>query len=359
MTGVFPVVKGVRLRATKINNCGLPIPGPRNRIVTDGFVKVTLTPVWREPQDLEQVNAEGKICVADRTPPTRKWHTAAVDLCNVNSGLITLFNGWPQVLDYADSPIGYQDATDVDGDYGVALEIWTGGKSLEDCPVPSLDTLFSSPSSGLHYGYFLFGVVEAQLGGIDIGAQVSTFTLTGITVAMPQWGRGPYNVAGTDVNGTPGRLLTAVGDDAHYTAFRTPVAPPAITNGGDPQPLDILGKFVAPNYYFGGPSNAPAVDVAPSQDDAHTVTVSITGGPPTGGNFVLDANGLPATIAWNSTAAAAKSALVALDDGYGASDWTVTGGALPGTPLVITPPIGVTLTLGTNALTPSGTVVLS
>jgi hypothetical protein len=130
---VFPVVKGIRLRATKINRCGLPIPGESNRIVTDGFVSVALNPVMKEADDLEQVNAEGKVCVTDRTPPTRKYHTVEVVLCNVNTGLISLFNGWEQVLDYDNSPIGFQDSEFVDADYGVALEIWTGGRADDDC----------------------------------------------------------------------------------------------------------------------------------------------------------------------------------------------------------------------------------
>lgn len=262
---VFPVVKGIRLRATKINRCGLPIEGTANRIVTDGFVSVRLTPVMKDAEELEQQNAEGKVCVQDRTPPTRKHHTIEVELCNVNTGLISLFNGWSQVLDYADNPIGFQDNEYVDSDYGVALEIWTGGRSDEDCPVPATDNIFSNAGSGKSYGYLLLGGTEFTLGNIEISAAISTFTLSGISLEMPQWGRGPYNVAGTDANGTPGRLLVPVGDDAHFTLFRTPVEPPPVTPGSEPVPLDITNTFVAPDFYFGGPSGAPAADVAPDQ----------------------------------------------------------------------------------------------
>src|SRR6185295_18796938 len=120
---VFPVVKGLKLRATKINNCGLPQEGPNNRLVTDGFVTVNMTAVMNDAEELEQKNAEGKVCVTDRTPPTRKYYTPVVTLCNVNTELISMFNGWDQVLDYADNPIGFRDQTDVDGDYGVAIEV--------------------------------------------------------------------------------------------------------------------------------------------------------------------------------------------------------------------------------------------
>jgi hypothetical protein len=335
---VFPVVKGLKLRATKINSCGLPISGPQNRIITDGFVTVTISPVMKDAEELEQTNAEGKVCVTDRTPPTRKHYNVEAVLCNVNTGLISLLNGWPQVLDYEDNPIGFQDREDVEADFGVALEVWTGGKGEDDCPVPDTDSIFSSSSSGKSYGYMLIGAKEFTLGNIEIGAAISTFTLSGMSLAMPQWGRGPYNVAGIDANGTPGRLLVPVGKEAHFTLFRTPVAPPEATTGGEPQPLDIAGKFVDPDFYFGGPANAPAADVAPEQDEAKVTTVTISGAP-TSGDFTLRVGGIETgQIAYDATDTVLKTAIGAVDDGIPESAWTVTGTG----PWQITGPAAIT-----------------
>lgn len=339
---VFPVVKGLALRATKTNNCGLPIQGPSNRIVTKGFVTVTATAVMNDAEDLEQRNAEGKICVADRTPPTRKYYTPTITLCNVNTGLIAMFSGWAQILDHNAQGIGFQDQEEVDDTMGVVIEVWTGGRADDDCPVPTLDNIFSVGSSGKSYGYFLMGGTEWQLGDIEIGAQVSTFTLTGRSIAIPQWGKGPYNVAGTDANGTPGRLLTATNAKSHYYMFRTPVPPPAETNGGNPVALDITGKFTGVNYYFGGPGNAPAIAVAPAQTDGLTRSITVTGGP-TSGTFTL--NTLPgkpsSAIQYNSTAAALVTAVGAADDGFTAAQWSATGGPLPAA-VVLTGPVAVT-----------------
>lgn len=335
---VFPVVKGIRLRATKINRCGLPISGSANRIVTDGFVSATLNPVMKDREELEQTNAEGKVCVSDTTPAIRKHHNVELVLCNVNTGLISLLNGWPQVLGYDDDPIGFQDQAEVEGDYGVALEIWTGGRSDEDCPTPTLDSVFSASSTGKKYGYLLLGATEFTLGNIEVNAGIANFTLSGITVAMPQWGRGPYNVAATDASGTAGRLLVPVGSTAHFTLFRTPVAPPEATTGGEPQALDITGKFTDPDFYFGGPGNAPAADVAPEQDDVQSYTVTVTGSPDDG-TFTLTHNGSETgDIDHDAAASAVKTALVALDDGHDADDWTVTGDA--GGPYTVTGPFG-------------------
>lgn len=351
----FPVVKGTRLRATKINNCGMPVAGPGNRIVTKGFVSVGLRKVTKDAKDLTQENAEGDICVEDRTPPVRRWYTPAVELCNVDPELITLLNGWQKVLDYKDDPNGFRDDPHVETEFGVALEIWTGGRGDDDCPSPTDDTIFSTGGSGKKYGYFLFGGTEWDLGDITIRAEVATFTMTGRTIAIPHWGRGPYNVAGTDASGTPGRLLVPVGQKEHLTVFRTPVPPPEPTDGA--VALATTAVFTSPNFYYGGPGNAPAATVAPPQaasNASHAITIT---GVPTGGTFTLvvhypDSSTMTtAAIPYNAAPGDVEAALVALDDGYDGTDWDSSGTALPAGTVNIVPPDGVTLTVGTNSLT--------
>lgn len=339
----FPVVKGLAARFTKINSCGLPIAGPGNRLVTKGFVSVNLTPVMKDAEELEQNNAEGKVCFAERTPPIRKRYNVAVELCGVDPDLFGMLTAWEKVTDHDDVAIGIRDQEDVDADYGVAIEVWTGGKSDDDCPAPSLDDIFSMGSSGRKHGYFLLGATEFTLGDIPIGSQVSTFTLSGITIPMLHWGRGPYNVAGIDATGTPGRLLVPTSKKEHFTVFRTPVAPPEPTDGA--VPLAISSLFQAPDYYFGGPGGAPAADVAPEQGPAgYTLTIT---GTPTGGDYKLTVGAEEtAAIAHNANAAAIAAALNALSGVTGA---TATG-TLPG-PIAITLPAGGVLTATSVALT--------
>lgn len=328
----FPIVKGVRLRATKINACGLPIAGSANTIVTDGFVSAKIAAVMSDAKELEQLNAEGRTCVVDRTPPERKHYKVDIELCNVNTGLISLFAGWQTILDYASQPVGFRDQEKVEGDYGVALEIWTGGRDDGDCLVPTEDSPFTVTGSGKKYGYLLLGATEFQVGDITVSADVATLMLSGKTIAMPQWGKGPFNVAATNSSNTAGRLLTPLNADTHYTFFRTPIAPPDATVGQDPKALSIATIFVNPNYYFGGPSSAPAATIAPAQPatavtTSQTVTVAILG-VPTGGTFTLTFKGKTTTaIALAAANTVVAAALVALDDGFSAADFTVTGSA--------------------------------
>lgn len=352
----FSVVFGTRLRLTKTNSCGKPIAGPANRLVTSGFVKVTMTPVMRDANDLEQANAEGKVCVAARTTPTRKWWTYEAEFCNVNTGVISLLTGWPVVLDYAGNPIGFEDQKEVLSDFGVALELWSGGEADDDCPIPTTDDILTSDDTGKRYGYFLTCGKEFTPSNIEIGEQVSTFTLSGITYPAPQWARGPYNVQEIDSLLTPGRLITPMGKGPHVRVFRTAVPPPDVTDGAVALAVDTI--FTDPDFYYGGPSNAPAADVTPAQpaDAGDSVALTITG-VPTGGTFSLLITYLDTTteetgtIVFNGTAANVKTALVAPDDGFTASDWTVTGTALPGGTVTIVPPPGVIVTPEDNNLT--------
>ncbi len=67
---------------------------------------------------------------------------------------------------------------------------------------------------------------------------------------------------------------------------------------------------------------------------------TVTLGSPSSGNFTLTFGGLTtANIAYGAAASAVKSALVALDDGWTASDWAVTGSN--GGPYTVTTPGGI------------------
>lgn len=266
MPGIQPV-KGTRLRATKIDACGRPIAGPKNRLVTSGYVSATLTAVMREATDLTQDNAEGKECYVDRTPPQRRWYTPAIELCNVNTGLLSMFTGWETLVDLSATPVpvGFRDQKDVETDYGIAIELWTAGKSDDDCPEPPTDDDYlDAPGTGRSYGYFLFGATEWIPGDLTIGATVSTFTLTGRTIPMPAWGMGPYNVQPA-LNGSPRRLIHATTKKEHLTAFRTSIAPPDETAGTEPVALATSAVFTGVNYYYGGPASEPPIAVAPAQ----------------------------------------------------------------------------------------------
>lgn len=308
------VVKGLRLRVTKTDACGLPLAGNANRIITEGFVTATLTPELKARQDLEQQNAQGLVCVSDSVPAERKWWNVALELCNVNPDLFSLIATWARVLDYDGNPIGFRDKAQVDSDTGVAFEIWTGGSGDDDCPVPTDDSVFSAASSGKSYGYLLFTGKEFVSDALSVKVDPSTFTLNGQTFAPKRWGRGPYNVAATDSSGTPGRLLVPAydkDDDNHIVFFRTPVKPPEVSDGACE--LAITSIFDEDSPYFGTSAGDPAVDVAPAQPMCNGKKYMVSLGGATAGNFTLSVGSdETATITFSATASVVQTAIEAL-----------------------------------------------
>lgn len=317
----FGLVKGVRMRATLVDACGKPIAGPRSRIVTNGWISAQVSPQMRDAEDLEQTNAEGRVCVSDRTPPERKWNNVTIELCKVNTCLISLFTGFPLVLDYEGNPIGFSDQKEVPSDRGVAIEIWSGVGSDDACDVPTDDDILAPGAAGasLPYGYTLLPVVkEMQLGDVQYGAQVSTLTLTGITAAGTRWGRGPYNVMATAAGNVAGRLLKEIQPNQHRRVFLTTVAPPAATE-------DCCG-LVLPSPYYGESAavTAPAQPACGQEPSNEIQSATITGSP-TGGTFTLEFDGqVTGALAFDADAAAIQAALEALPN-IGADNVTVTG----------------------------------
>lgn len=104
-------------------------------------------------------------------------------------------------------------------------------------------------------------------------------------------------------------------------------------------PLKVNGGYGAPVEITYTPPTVPTTKTA-------TITVS---GTPTGGTLSLTLAGKTASVAFDAAGSAVKTALVGLDDGYVAADFTVTGGALPGTAVVVTYPAAL------GALTADGT----
>ena len=357
MSGAIPVIFGKALRVTKIDACGKPIQGQANRWVGGDFVSVTLSPEVNAAEEKTQKNAEGKDCFSKRTPPEFKRYNVDLKVCGANLALYTLLTESEQILDYDDSANGFgYGGEDITNARGAAIEVWSDAMTDESCPLPESDAIFSQTGSGAWYGYLLAFVTEwTPSGDFAISENPSELGFSGITVPGPYWGRGPYNVARIDSNNTPGRLLTPVGKKRHLTFFKTPIDPPAETDGL--VPLAVQSIFTAPDFYIAGPANEPAADVAPDQPaGAEGVELTITG-TPTGGTFSLSVEYLDGpdqetgTIVYNASPANVKTALVALDDGYTASDWTTSGTNLPGGTVTIVPPAGVVVTFSDNNLT--------
>lgn len=284
----YPVVRGRRLRATRLDGCGNPVLGPDSTVVTAGFISVALTANVEEGEAINVTNANGDVCVLDQPAPKFTDYSVEITFCDVNPTLFNLMSGQPLVTNGLDT-VGFRMNSEVDAaGSGFALELWTGVPS-DACEV----------GSGQSYGYLLLPFLQGGvLGDFTIENAAINFVLTGArTKKGSGWGVGPYDVVtnpGTSevqtitVTGTPtggtftltydGETTATIAYNAAAAAVKTalealpnidlnaitagggalPSTPVTITFGGDLAGTNVP-QMTASASFTGGTSPAVAV----------------------------------------------------------------------------------------------------
>ena len=96
----FTPIGGHTMRATKLDACGLYMTGVSScRVVSNGFVRVSRTPEYETGDEFVVKNANGDICVKEKTADQLKWLTVEAEFCKVDPDLFNLMSGSPLVLD--------------------------------------------------------------------------------------------------------------------------------------------------------------------------------------------------------------------------------------------------------------------
>lgn len=223
----FTSIKGLVMRATRLDSCGRVVTGADSSIVSKGFVKIDLSGEVEEGEDFSTKLADGTYCVNERDRPVLKWLSAEMEFCKVDPEMLELIAGTRIIVDYDGDSTGWALNEQLSGDTSFALEVWTkrGGQACG--------------ASGYRWIYWLMSMFEnAQIGNISFANATSTFTVTATSKANTAWGCGPYNVVPTNVGGTPGKLLTpGVTEGDHLLSMLTSVAPPTPMDGYHTTPV--------------------------------------------------------------------------------------------------------------------------
>lgn len=213
----FAPILGKRLRATKLDVCGNPLPaGTENAgIATDGFIAVSLTAETEDGTEIVVKNAAGALCVSETTNPSFKNFTVEIQFCGVNPALLAIVTNADEYLDYAGDIAGI---TVAEGEIAkmFGLELWTGlsGGTCGEGDEAS--------------GYLLLPFVRGGvLGDIEIGGEDAiNFSLTSAATRSGNgWGIGPYNVL-KNASGAAAPLPTALDPRDHLLLIDTALAPP-------------------------------------------------------------------------------------------------------------------------------------
>lgn len=221
------VVRGKRVRVTAVDECGEPLTGAYDSCaygVSDGFITVTLTADISEGEDIEQMNANGDLCIVDRSRAQTKRWMAEIEFCDVDPGLMSLLSNVTLETDAEGNTVGIRSVQgSIDGNF--ALELWAG-------------TAGGECQNGATYGYLLLPfMAQGNLGDITVENGNTTFTVANaFTQSGSGWGTGPWDVV-PDAQGDPQPLDEPIGPDEHMLLRTTTIAPPDAFDGCDQIPV--------------------------------------------------------------------------------------------------------------------------
>lgn len=271
INAALPIIKGHKLRATRVGRCGLPLPGPRNTFVTKGFIEFQLERETSDGDDIEMKNASGEVCATDRTDDQFKRYNLTLSLCGIHPEFLNLMTDQAMVTGADGEVDGILTQTGGSGNASFALELWAGTGGGDDCEAPDDDAIFDTIEGGEAWeGWYLLlpWVRGAVLGDLTVnGTDAAEINVTAYTGAGAHWGRGPYNVV-EGADGEAGRLNAPIPQRTHMLLQRTTVKPPKETNG--------LQQLTLPQPYFGAnavdkgesvPTEAPGNAGAAGGDD--------------------------------------------------------------------------------------------
>lgn len=220
-TTCVSMARGKMMRLTKLDDCGAIVSGAGGTLTAKAFISGTFTPNYADAEEITQQDANGDLCIDDRSPVALRWIDIELTVCTEDPGMINLITGDPVVLDDAATPntVGFRIDGAVSGSADFALEMWAG-ISGQAC----------TSGGFVNYGYFLFPwVKDAQWNEWTIENGVLTFGWTARAVFNSAWGTGPYLVRrDATTPATLEKLLTPIGatQAMHFEVTAAPLPTP-------------------------------------------------------------------------------------------------------------------------------------
>lgn len=284
-TKCLSLVRGRRIRLTRLDGCGRPVFGASSSVTSSGFISVAFTANTTESDEISVTNAAGEVCVFEPAETSLTGYGVEIQFCEVDPDLFALVTGQPVITDAQGNVIGFDidTATSLSGS-GFALELWAGSVSGDAC--------VTSGAQG-SFGYLLLPFIRGGIvGDFTVENGNVTFTITGgATRDGNTWGVGPYSdvqlSGGTNeqqrftITGTPtGGSFTAT-----YSGQTTAAIAYNATASAVQSALEALSNIDSGDVLAtGGPLPGTAVTVefkgrlAATDVATMTATGSLTGG---------------------------------------------------------------------------------
>lgn len=176
-----PQIHGVRVRICRLDTNGVPRPGAGNMIVSKALTQLKTTPVYRDGDEVTEVNAGGELCLDYRADDNLRRGDVELTVCTHDPYLMELMSGGT-VLQDADA-VGYAEPEigPIRADH-ISIEVWarriTDGVEDPDYP----------------YAWWVCPRVKNLRSGERTFANASSLPMfTGQAYENPNWYDGPAN----------------------------------------------------------------------------------------------------------------------------------------------------------------------
>lgn len=220
-----PLVRGTRIRVTRLDECGEPVEGECSQVVSKGFISVGMSDDVEAPTVNNPTNADGDYCYYDQTKPQLNFVNAEIQLCEVDPDLFEMMTGSPLVLDANGDTSGFDTDHETYASAFFALELWSR--------VPATNSA-ACPPGGQRWGYFLMPfLARGSFGDLTVENAGVNFTVSATSNRGTPWGTGPYDVE-LDALGAAGPMITPVAPSTPRRFMFTQVAPPEPLCGCQP-----------------------------------------------------------------------------------------------------------------------------
>lgn len=255
-TKTLKLVKGRRIRLTRVDSCGRPVYGEYGQAVSKGFITVALTANTVDTDEVNLTNASGERCIYIPAESSIAGYAVEITFCDVDPDLFSLATSQPVVQDDDGDTVGMAVDTAVDTTAtGFALELWAGVGDDDSC----------AEGLGVSYGYFLLPFLKGGIvGDFTIENGAVTFTLTGSSTRDGNgWGVGPYNNVVIDNVGDPSFLWSPIASTVALWWAKTTAAPPEPFVGARP----LLDPSVEAYTSLAGTPTGLSVAFVPTAND--------------------------------------------------------------------------------------------
>jgi hypothetical protein len=215
-TVCYSSIKGLAMRATRLNSAGEWETGATASVVSKGFVTISLSANIEEGEEFLVKNAQGQLCINEKDQSRLKYMNLEIEFCEVNPVLFELMTGVRVLGNWDGDNVGFSMAEELQA-APHALEVWTK---------------VTGGTSGGQYVYWLLPrVVNGIAGDFTVENGPMTFTLSANTQDNAAWGKGPYDVVAQDAQLTPGVLQENVLAGEHVYHRLTELPPPTAVCG--------------------------------------------------------------------------------------------------------------------------------